>query len=188
MKKTAIVLVLILFAVPALMRAQDHAQESVTTNSNTANPPEHFYKLNFTVEEINEAGKISNARTFVTHLKTAPGFTQSIRTGDRIPIQTGASTAGNAQNVQFQYVDLGVDIDIAQLKESGNQLSFRLTANVSSFAKSELIGGVNEPVIRQKKWDSAVLVPVGKPTVVFSADDLEDKGKMQVEVTATRIE
>ena len=188
MKKTAIVLVLtVLFAVPVLIRAEDHAQQSATTNSNT-NPPEHFYKLNFTVEEINEAGKVSNARTFVAHLKTAPGFTQSIRTGDRVPVVTGGSPGSNAQNVQFQYVDLGVNIDIAQLKDSGNQLSFRLTAEVSSFAKSELIGGVNEPVIRQKKWDSAVLVPVGRPTVVFSADDLEDKGKMQVEVTAMRID
>jgi hypothetical protein len=43
-------------------------------------------------------------------------------------------------------------------------------------------------VIRQNKWDSSVLIPVGKPTLVFSADDLDSKGKMQVELTATKVE
>lgn len=181
MKKTAIVFAMMaLVAVPATMRAQDAAQES----AKAANAPEHFYKLNLTVEEINEAGKVANARTFVTLVKTGPGNTQSVRTGDRVPVQTGVS--GPA--AQFTYVDVGVNVDINQLRESGNQLSFRLTANVSSFAKSETISGLNEPVIRQKKWDSAVLIPIGKPTVVFSADDLEDKGKMQVEVTATKLD
>jgi hypothetical protein len=33
-----------------------------------------------------------------------------------------------------------------------------------------------------------VLIPIGKPTVVFSSDDLGDKGKLQVELTATRVE
>jgi hypothetical protein len=188
MKKTAIVLVMMttLAAAPAATRAQDGAQDSANPKT-AANTPEHFYKLNLTVEEINEAGKADNTRTFVTMVKTAPGFTQSVRTGDRVPVQTGSGSSALPQT-QFTYIDMGVNIDIAQLKDEGNQLSFRLTANVSSFAKSESIGGINEPVIRQKKWDSAVVVPVGKPTVVFSADDLEDKGKMQVEVTATRID
>jgi hypothetical protein len=46
----------------------------------------------------------------------------------------------------------------------------------------------NDPVIRQNKWDSTVLIPIGKPTVVFSSDDLDDRGKLQVELTATRME
>jgi hypothetical protein len=37
-------------------------------------------------------------------------------------------------------------------------------------------------------WDSIVLVTIGKPTVVFSSDDLDSKGKMQVEVTAARVD
>jgi hypothetical protein len=33
-----------------------------------------------------------------------------------------------------------------------------------------------------------VLISIGKPTVVFSSDDLDSKGKMQVEVTAAKVE
>jgi hypothetical protein len=29
------------------------------------------------------------------------------------------------------------------------------------------------------------VLPIGKPSIVFSSDNLENKGKMQVEVTAT---
>ncbi len=58
----------------------------------------------------------------------------------------------------------------------------------SSVAHQTEVAGVGEPVIRQNVWDSTVLVPIGKPTVVFSSDDLDSKGKMQVEVTATRVE
>lgn len=186
MKKTAIILALVAVAVaPMALRAQEAQEKSAAAN---ANPPDHFYKLNLTVADIDEAGKISNTRSFATILRTGPGYTQSVRTGDRVPVATGVGS-GSATTTQYTYIDVGVNMDITQVKDSGNQLSFRLTANVSSFAKSgTAIGGVQEPIIRQKKWDSSVVVPIGKPTIVFSADDLEDKGKMQVELTATHID
>jgi hypothetical protein len=43
-------------------------------------------------------------------------------------------------------------------------------------------------VIRQNSWQASVLIPVGKPTVVFSSDALENKGGMQVSMTATRLD
>ena len=195
MKKSVILLaVMTLMALPVGIRAQNAAPE--TARAENAKPADHFYKLNLTVQETNEAGKVVNGRTFVATIETSPGFSQSIRTGDKVPIETSAN--------QYSYLDLGVDFDIALVKEIGNSISFRLTANVSSYANpmrasnggAEPSNGgsqpssdaANRPVIRQNRWDSGVLIPVGKPTVVFSADDLQGKGKMQVEVTATRID
>jgi hypothetical protein len=40
-------------------------------------------------------------------------------------------------------------------------------------------------LIRQTKWSSNVIVPIGKPTVIFSSDDATTKGQMQLELTAT---
>jgi len=77
------------------------------------------------------------------------------------------------------------------MEESANGISFRLAADVTSLADSGPSGtptAPGQPVIRQDKWEARVLVPMEKPTVVFSADDLRDKGKMQVEVTATRLD
>ncbi len=94
----------------------------------------------------------------------------------------------NLANTQFQYIDLGVDLDVRNVKEHADQLSFRLRANISSIARQTEIGGIGEPVIRQNNWDSYMIIPIGKPTVVYSADDLDSKGKMQIEVTATKVE
>jgi hypothetical protein len=43
------------------------------------------------------------------------------------------------------------------------------------------------PTIRQNRWVSTVAVPLKKPTVIFSSDDLTSKRQMQLELTATPI-
>jgi hypothetical protein len=148
--------------------------------------PEHFYRLNLTVEEINDAGKMDNTRSYIATIRTGHGSEQQIRTGSRIPIATGSHDG----STQFQYVDVGVNFDVHEAKEVGDKLSFTLKAEVSSLAQDAhtSAGTVSDPVIRQNRWESSVLIPVGKPTLVFSADDLDSKGKMQVELTAVKVE
>ena len=159
-------------------------------------PPQHFYRVHFAVTELDGAGKVTNTRTYEETVATTGGGhsvgDQQIKTGSRVPIATGSYAAKgdptNLANTQFQYIDLGVNLDVREANEHGEMLGFRLKAEVTSVARQTEIGGVGEPVIRQNVWDSSVLVPVGKATVVFSSDDLDSKGKMQVEVTATRVE
>lgn len=174
---------LLLIAPPLHLRAQDTnpAPTSVQT-------PQHFYQLKLIVEELDPSGKITNSRTYQTIVTTNPkSETQSLKTGSRMPIATGSG--GNGVVTQFQYIDLGVDARVEHAEEVGSDLAFRLRLEISSMAaQSEMIGGVHEPVIRQNNWDSIVLVPVSKPTVVFSSDDLDSTGKMQVQVTVTPIE
>jgi hypothetical protein len=180
-KLTMLIAGLVFCALPALMVAQDSGQ-------NSAEKPEaKFYKLNFTLEELNDAGRVVNSRAYVATIVTGPGSSQQIRTGSRVPIATGAQNG----STQFQYVDVGVNFDVRQVKELGDKLGFYLVAEISSLAPQPSGAPPTiaaDPIIRQNKWDSMVTIPVGKPTVVFSADNLEDKGKMQVELTATRIE
>jgi len=171
------------------------AQQS-SPKETSENPPDHYYKLTLVVEEVNEAGKIANARSYQTTVDTnarngngAPA-TQQIRTGARVPIVTAATPSSSV--TQFQYVDVGVNFDVREVKQVGDKLGFNLTADISSLADDNTGGASSnlrgDPVIRQNRWDSAILIPIGKPTLVYSADDLDSKGKMQVEVTATRVE
>ena len=148
-------------------------------------PPAHYYKLTFTVEETNDSGQALNARSYVATVQTGSNM-QQIRTGSRVPVITGATqTPGTTQ---FTYIDVGVNVDVHDVQETSDRLAMKVSADVSSVADQENIGNMKEPVIRSNRWDSAVLIPIGKSTVVFSADDLNDKGKMQVELTATRID
>jgi hypothetical protein len=190
--KTIVTLVAVftLSLLPLATRAQD-SQGPATPVS-----PQHFYRLHFAVAELDGAGKVTNTRTYEeTVSTTGAGHSvgdQQIKTGSRVPIATGSYAAGadaaRLANTQFQYIDLGVNLDVREATEHGEMLGFRLKAEVSSVARQTEIDGVGEPVIRQNVWDSSVSIPVGKPTVVFSSDDLDSKGKMQVEVTATRVE
>lgn len=177
MIKSAIFLAVSMLTLPLL--AQEGAQPA------SQKPPAHYYKLNLTVQETTNSGQVTNARTYVTTVRTG-GNLQQIRTGTRVPVITGTGTG--TQSTQFTYIDLGVDFDVRDVEEIGDRLGLQLNANVSSLAAQENIGELKEPVIRQNKWDSAVVIPIGKSTVVFSADDLNDKGKMQVEVTATKLD
>lgn len=147
--------------------------------------PLKFYKLEFTVKEV-EGGKVVNTRSYsMTVAADRRDSSSSIRTGTRVPVPIGAS------KTQYQYFDLGVNIDCRSIVEMQGALSLSVTAEISS------LGGESEPtaagptpaqpIVRQNKWSSSVIVPLKKPTVIFSSDDLTSKRQMQLELTAVPI-
>jgi hypothetical protein len=133
-----------------------------------------FFRLDFVLKEL-EGGKVLNSRAYTMSISTSRGPDSSIRTGSKVP------TPGKDGGII--YVELGTSIDCRQLMIVGNDLSIYVNADVSSLAE----GSTNPPVIRQNKWGAVVLIPLRKPTVVFSSDDPMSKRQMQLEVTATPI-
>jgi hypothetical protein len=184
---TAVMIFLALAMVPVGLPAQETAQPGPASPSQAE--PQHFYRLNLVVKELDETGKAVNSRNYLMTVATETSkccAPQIIKTGSRIPIATG--TSSNPATTQFQYIDLGVNLDVRNVKDSGDSLRFGLRAEISSVARQTQVAGTGEPVIRQNSWDSDVVVPIGKPTVVGSSDDLDSKGKTEIEVTATRID
>jgi hypothetical protein len=93
--------------------------------------------------------------------------------------------------IQYQYLDVGVSIETRNVHEIGRQLAVQLKAEVSSLADSapsSVSKLPNDPVIRQNMWQASVIIPVGKPTVVFSSDALDSKVSMQLLVSATPLQ
>jgi hypothetical protein len=151
--------------------------------------PVHYYHLDFVIQELGADGKPINSRSYTTTISSdLREKGASIRANSRIPYSSG-STLVNTQlvNTQFQYVDVGVNIDARSTHEIGRQLSLDLTADVSSVGSSS-DSSLHQPVIRQNKWQALVLIPISKPTVVFTSDALDNKGSMQVVVTATPLQ
>ena len=133
-----------------------------------------FYKLDFVVKEV-EAGKIINSRNFSAIQSASGKARSSIRTGARVPVQTGEKS--------FQFIDIGVSIDFNQLHElPGDRIAIELGFDISSNAASE---NAPHPIIRQNKWQSTVMMPVRKATTIFTSDDPTSKRTMQIEMTAT---
>jgi hypothetical protein len=170
--------------------AQDELQNKTPETANGAAldriVPEqpHYYHLDLVVKELGEDGKPVNSRTYSCTVSTARGERDSVRIGSRIPILT----ASDEKNAQFQYQDVGVSFDVNEVREAEGKVAMNLLAQISSLGASAQIAGVSEPVIRQNRWQAPVLIPIGKPTVVFTSDDTDSKGGMQVVVTATLLE
>jgi hypothetical protein len=81
-----------------------------------------------------------------------------------------------------------VNIDSREAREVENQLALTIGVEVTNMAPSQTAGsGSLPPLLRENKWQSDLIVPLRKPTVIFSSDDPTSTHKMQVELTATPI-
>jgi hypothetical protein len=172
--------------------AQDDAKTQDAAK--TPPPPDHYYHLDIVVQEVSAEGKPVNSRSYSTTVVTnSSRYENIIRANSRVPFPVGSFSTdakGNALvNTQFQYQDVGVRFDIRDVHDAGRLLTLNLTADVST------VGGAANPgtndrqtILRENRWESAVLIPIGKPIVVFKSDDLDSKGSVQVVVTATLLQ
>ena len=142
--------------------------------------PSKFYKLNFVVKEV-EGGKVLNTRNYAVTASLEGSC--SIRTGGKVPFEV-PSRAGLPP--QFNTYDVGVNIDCHHLRETQMGLSLDVNADMSSVLEEQKAAPA-APTIRQNKWRSTVIVPLKKPTVIFSSDDVNSRREMQLELTATPI-
>ena len=188
--RRSILIFCLLLVMPAFAR---NAAGEDTAKAPAAAPaqPAHYYHLNFVVEQLDATGKIVNSRSYLATVVTGlPYETTDIKTGSRVPIASGEYSAGlgGKINTQFQYIDLGIRIIVRDAREVGRQLAFAVVANLSNVGGQTEISQVREPIIRQYTWQSPVLIPIGKPTVIFKSDEMDSKASTQIVVTATRLE
>jgi|SRR5579871_1301441 len=139
-----------------------------------------YFHLDFAVKDL-DGGRVVTARHYTTTAVTGDvtPLSCTIRTGSKVPVQTSSNGPSSGA---FTYLDIGVNIDCRSAREIGNSLAVSVAAELSDAASTNPV-----PVIRQTKWSSNVIVPIGKPTVIFSSDDVASKGQLQLELTATPI-
>jgi len=146
-------------------------------------PIQKIYKVSFLIYEL-EDGKKINERTYSFPVTTVDGSPRDshIRVGTRVPVTTGEK--------QFQYLDVGLNID-CNVTEQADKFLVSSSLDISSFALPEQgadpRGGGN-PVLRNVRESFTTLVSPGKTAPVASIDDINSKKRLLVEVTATRIE
>lgn len=169
------------------------AQEPSTKKDSPefSQPLEKIYKLNFLIYEL-EDGKKINERTYIVPVVTVGGKARNsvIRVGDRLPVVTAASAERPAET-QWQYVDIGLTIECSVIEQADKFIvtsDLAISSVVLPEPTSEARVGEGNPVVRQIKQQFTAIVPPGKPTLVTSIDDINSKKRLQVEVTATRLE
>jgi len=166
--------VVLLTAVPRLGTSQQNptSSQQEADKKLAAPAPKHYYKLDFVLREA-EDGKVLNQRTFTMNVATDPPQAWwNLRSGTRLPVPDTKGTG-------ITWVDVGVNLDVRAF-DHPNGLEMEITSEISS-AGTE--GGNTAPPIRQVKVRSAVMAPIGKPTVVFTADDPASKHQFELQVT-----
>ena len=146
-------------------------------------PIQKVYKVSFLIYEV-EDGKKINERTYSFPVTTIDGNPRdsSVKVGTRVPVTTGEK--------QVQYLDVGLSIE-CDLVEQADKFVVHGNIDMSSFALPEQgadprSGG--NPVLRNVKQNFHALLAPGKPTPVTSLDDINSKKRLQVDITAARIE
>jgi general secretion pathway protein D len=92
----------------------------------------------------------------------------SLKIGDRVPIATGSfqSGLGGSVNTQFQYLDVGVNIDITPYVHSDHTVTLKMSLEISSVASVQNIGGFNQPTIGQRRIEHEARLADGEVNLI----------------------
>jgi general secretion pathway protein D len=110
-------------------------------------------------------------------IRVVDGQTAKLRIGDRIPVATGSfqagigvgATAGSINplvNTQFQYLDVGVNVDVTPRIHPDHEISMKVNIVVSSQTNTVNIGGINQPVISQRSIEHDIRLKDGEVNVL----------------------
>ena len=101
-------------------------------------------------------------------MRVLDGEKATIKIGDRIPYATGSyqSGTGGGVNTQFQYVDVGVNVDITPYIHPDNEVTLKMSLEVSSVAGQQTIDGVTEPEIGQRRIEHEVRLADGEVNLI----------------------
>jgi general secretion pathway protein D len=112
-------------------------------------------------------------------LRVTDGQKATLKIGSKVPVATGSFQAGVGVgvtgssgvvnplvNTQFQYIDVGVNIEVTPRVHPDGDISLKGTVDVSQITGTSNIGGINQPVIGQKKTEIDVRLKEGEPNIL----------------------
>ncbi len=102
-------------------------------------------------------------------IRAVDGQKASLKIGDRVPVATGSFQPGIGGvginplvNTQFQYLDVGVNIDITPRVHAGREVTLKVMLDISSVTSRVNIGGIDQPVIGQRKIEHEIRLKEGE--------------------------
>jgi general secretion pathway protein D len=105
----------------------------------------------------------------------------TMKIGEQIPVatgsyQTGAATAvvSSLVNTQFQYQDIGVNIEITPTVHYDHDVTLKIKIEVKSEAGQTTISGVTEPIIAQRVVDQVIRLREGEASILGGIQDKQD--------------
>jgi general secretion pathway protein D len=114
-------------------------------------------------------------------IRSVDGQKATLKIGERVPIAVGTAsstlTATALTQTQFQYQDVGVNIELTPHIHNNNDVSMKISLEVSDIDSYQTIGGLTEPVIGQRKIDHEIRLRDGEVSLIggmMEHDDVEN--------------
>ena len=114
-------------------------------------------------------------------IRSVDGQKASLKIGEKIPIATGSFQPGIGGvginplvNTQFQYQDVGVNIDVTPKVHSNGEVTLKIEMDISSQTGTASIGGITQPIIGQKKITNEVRLKEGEVNLLGGMMENQD--------------
>jgi general secretion pathway protein D len=112
-------------------------------------------------------------------VRVTDGQKATLKIGSRVPVATGSfqagvgvGTTGGAGvvnplvNTQFQYIDVGVNVEVTPRVHPDGEVSMKIVVDVSQITGTSNIGGISQPVIGQKKIEHDIRLKEGEASIL----------------------
>jgi general secretion pathway protein D len=106
-------------------------------------------------------------------IRATDGQRATLKIGSKIPVATGSYNAGVSAGIaslgvqtQFQYTDVGVNIDMTPTVHYDREISLKLKVEVSSQNGQVTISGVTEPIFAQRSAEQTIQLKDGEPSLL----------------------
>jgi general secretion pathway protein D len=161
------------------------SSSSSTTNTNplsvTLNNLKHLSTADYSITLPGAAAEavLTDNNTKIIQdpeIRVTDGEKAVLKIGQRVPVATGStqaatgvgagSSVASLVNTQFQYIDVGVNIEAQPRVHPDGGVSMKLSIEVSSVQNFQSIGGVSEPVINQRKIEHEVRLKDGEVNIL----------------------
>jgi general secretion pathway protein D len=129
-----------------------------------------------TISSANISALLSDSSTRLIQnpqIRSVDGQKASLKIGDRVPVATGSFQPGIGGvginplvNTQFQYLDVGVNIDVTPRIHANGDVTLKVAMDISSVTSTSNIGGIDQPVIGQRKIEHEVRLKEGEANLL----------------------
>jgi hypothetical protein len=167
--------------------AKDQPQKNEVLAGREGNT-ENFFKLAFVMYELDD-GKRTNQRDYMMIGRT-DNHPSSIKVATKVPI----TTLEKGDEKQYTYTDVGLKINCSMKEQVDRRLQLHCDIEISSFIRPEQIAnatgnaGLAAPFLRTTRTDSWALLTLGKPAILTTVDDINSTKRMQIDVTAAKLD
>ena len=159
------------------------ANSSTTTDSTTGTTSSTSTTLNqlgrsssysYTIGQAQAEMLLTDSDTRVLQnpsIRAVDGQKATLNIGQKIPIATGSfttptTTTSSSVQTQFQYIDVGVNIELTPTIHDNRDVTMKVHVEISSQTGTDTISGVAEPVLSQEKAEQVVRMKDGEVSIM----------------------